>query len=273
MPDLDFYLKERVKYDVPGMERAVVTKDLVYKNEARTRFNFVADVYRPPEPEGSAPPPAVILVHGEWPPDILPHSKNLGSYVSWGQIIAASGLAAVNFNHRTTERLTKAAAATADIDDLIAYLRSHADVLSIDGDRLCLWSFSAGVPLGMRAAMLPGSDYVRCIVACYGPLDLQRSRASFPAVVSDKTLRDLSALHYLTTTAAQLSPIFVAKGGLDTPRLNESIDRFVEEARSRGIPLEVMEHLQGRHGFDVLDDDARTREIIKRTLDFVKEHI
>jgi acetyl esterase/lipase len=273
MPDLEYYMKERVKYELPGMERASVLKDLVYKREAHTRFSFVADLYRPPEGQAGEPLPAVILVHGEWPPDILPHSKNLGSYVSWGQIIAASGLAAVNFNHRTTERLTKAASASADIDDLIAYVRSHAGELSIDPDRLCIWSFSAGVPLGMRAAMLPGRDYVRCIVAYYGALDLQRARASFPAEVPDKTLRELSALHHLTTAAGHLPPIFIAKAGLDSPRLNASLDRFVEEAESRGIPFELMEHTQGQHGFDVLDDDDRTREIIRRTLDFIKEHI
>jgi hypothetical protein len=32
----------------------------------------------------------------------------------------------------------------------------------------------------------------------------------------------------------------------------------------------MLEHAQGRHGFDVLNEDDRSREIIRRTLEFVK---
>ena len=31
-----------------------------------------------------------------------------------------------------------------------------------------------------------------------------------------------------------------------------------------------MTHPQGRHGFDILDDDARSRAIIRRTLEFLR---
>jgi hypothetical protein len=34
-----------------------------------------------------------------------------------------------------------------------------------------------------------------------------------------------------------------------------------------------MNHPTGRHGFDILDDDARSREIIARTLDFLKARL
>jgi hypothetical protein len=35
----------------------------------------------------------------------------------------------------------------------------------------------------------------------------------------------------------------------------------------------VMNHPTGLHGFDLLNDDARSREIIRATLEFVKTHL
>jgi acetyl esterase/lipase len=47
----------------------------------------------------------------------------------------------------------------------------------------------------------------------------------------------------------------------------------VEEARRLGARVELLEHPEGRHGFDTLNDDDRSREIIRRTLDFVRENV
>ena len=55
-------------------------------------------------------------------------------------------------------------------------------------------------------------------------------------------------------------------------RLNTALDRFVREALNRKANLDLSNHANGQHGFDVLDDNARTREIIKRTIEFVKAH-
>ena len=35
----------------------------------------------------------------------------------------------------------------------------------------------------------------------------------------------------------------------------------------------ALNHPAGRHGFDILDDDARSREIVARTFDFLKAHL
>jgi acetyl esterase/lipase len=255
------------------MESVRVRKDLVYKTDPGSDFRFVMDLYNPEDAGSGAPLPAVVLVHGEWSPEILPHSKDLGSYVSWGQLLAASGLVAVNFNHRTTQRFIRAAEAACDVDDLLEYVRGNEQELGIDRDRLCIWAFSAGVPVGMRSAMHGERDYVRCIVAYYGPMDIRPARKSLPHEVSDETLRDFSAAHYLESKPQALPPILIARAGLDNPRINESIDRFVKDAAARGVSVEMMDHPRGQHGFDVLDDDDRTRVIVQRTLEFVKDHI
>ena len=70
-----------------------------------------------------------------------------------------------------------------------------------------------------------------------------------------------------------MPPVLVARAGLDHPSLNATIDRFIAAALARNAPLEAMNHPDGRHGFDILDDDPRTREIAARTIEFLRTHL
>ena len=274
MPDLDEMLKKRIVYSIPKMEQVQVQKNISYKTVDDTDLKM--DVYYPHDLQSNSRRPAVILVHGEGvDPAILKDAKDWGVFVSFGQLIAASGLIAIPFNHRSTEDLTRYEAAS-DVDDLITYVRDHAESLHIDKEHLCLWAISAGVPTGMRAAMREPHPFIRCIVAYYGPMDLQHVREFFeffPSEVTDETLREFSAISHLEKNSSDIPPMFIAKAGLDHPFFNESIDRFVMEASSKNVPITFMNHPTGHHAFDMLDDNARSREIIRNTLEFIKEHL
>lgn len=275
MLDLNTLYQERVVYSVPDMAGVGVRLDMVYRTLPDGR-ELALDAYYPagfrPGEAGGERLPAVVLVHGEWPPHIIRHSKDLGVYVTWGQLLASSGVAAVNFNHRATERMTRADDAAGDVANLIAYVRFNAEELGIDENRLCVWAFSAGVPLGMWAAMRGAPEHVRAIVAYYGAMDLEPVSGVLEDVPGE-TVREFSALTYLREYGDRLPPTFIAKAGRDNPLLNESIDRYVAEARRLGASVELQEHLEGRHGFDTLNDDDRSREIIRRTLGFVAENV
>jgi dienelactone hydrolase len=67
--------------------------------------------------------------------------------------------------------------------------------------------------------------------------------------------------------------MLVVRAGRDHPLLNQSIDVFVAEALSQNAPIEVINYPEGRHGFDVLDATARTRQIIQRTFAFLHQHL
>ena len=274
MPDLEEMINKRVVYTLPGMEQIQVHKNITYKTVDGTDLKM--DVYYPTDLQANSHRPAVILVHGEGvDPAVLKDAKDWEVFVSFGQLIAASGLIAVTFNHRSTEDLTRYEAAN-DVDDLITYIRDQAESLHIDKEHLCLWAISAGVPTGLRAAMHEPHPFLRCIVAYYGPMDLRQVRKffeSFPSEVTDETLREFSAISYLEKNSSEIPPMFIAKAGLDYPFLNESIDRFVMEASSKNVPITFMNHPTGHHSFDLLDDDARSREIIRNTLEFINEHL
>jgi dienelactone hydrolase len=62
----------------------------------------------------------------------------------------------------------------------------------------------------------------------------------------------------------------ITRAGLDSPELNATIDSFIKEASAKNVTLDFMTHPGGHHAFDVLDDVARSREIMKRTLEFLK---
>jgi len=84
--------------------------------------------------------------------------------------------------------------------------------------------------------------------------------------------RWLSAQESADPTYGKIAPILIARAGLDNPVLNGGVDRFVQEALSKNASLDLCNHPTGHHGFDILDDNDRSREIIKRTIEFIRTH-
>lgn len=64
-----------------------------------------------------------------------------------------------------------------------------------------------------------------------------------------------------------------ARAGQDHPATNQAIASFLAAALEHGVAVDFYNHPQGRHGFDVLDDDPRSREIVRRALAFVARHL
>lgn len=85
-------------------------------------------------------------------------------------------------------------------------------------------------------------------------------------------LREFSPLYYLDKNRKNVPPMFIARAGLDDADSNESTDRFIQAALSNNLTIDSMNHPQGHHGFDVDDDNDRSREIIKRAVEFIKAH-
>ncbi|MFL6208689.1 MAG: hypothetical protein ACJ74W_07535 [Pyrinomonadaceae bacterium] len=66
--------------------------------------------------------------------------------------------------------------------------------------------------------------------------------------------------------------IFIARAGLDDADFNAGLDRFVQVALRKNLTLDLANHATGHHGFDVEDNNDRSREIIKQTVAFSKTH-
>jgi acetyl esterase/lipase len=268
-PWIKEFAHKRIVYSVPGMARVKVAKNLVYKRVAGEELKM--DVYSPPGTARRVRRPAVVFIHGgRVPPNLLTTPKEWGAYVSFGELVAASGFVAVTFNHRfyTWNSLPDS---QSDALDLIAHIRSNAASLGIDKDRIIVWTVSAG-SLFLSHILRDAPPYIRSIVAYYPQLDLQDQRKAAPASVSDETLREFSPIYHLGKITKKLPPIFIAKAGLDDVALNSGIDRFVGLAFQKQLTFSQLDHPKGQHGFDIEDDNDRSREIIKATIDFIKAH-
>ena len=256
---------QRIVYSIPEMKRVRARRNLIYKRVGGEELKL--DVY-PPVSRRVRRRPAVIFIHGgRIPRNLLTTPKDWGAFVSLGQLVAASGFVGITFNHRfyAWESL---ADSQSDVMDLIAYVRQHATELGIDRDRIVLWSVSAG-GIFLSQPLRDRPPYIKCLVGYYSELDLQGQRQSAPPSMTDETLREFSPVYHLSKADKGIPPIFLARAGLDDAALNAGIDRFVEMALKKNLTLDLLNHPGGHHGFDVEDNDERSREIIKRTIEFI----
>lgn len=253
-------------YAIPGMERAAVQHDIVYRTTDAGPLTL--DCYRPADAEAGARLPAVVIVEGYNDAGFARvfgcRFKDMGMVVSWAQLIAASGITAIASTNREPAD---------DLDSLLHHLRDHAEALGIDGDRIGLWGCSGNVPLALSALMQPERAFVKCAALLYGyMLDLDGATGVAEAA---RTFR------FTNPNAGQSVedlpeglPLFLARAGQEQfPGLNDSIDRFFAKALTLNRPITLVNHAAGPHSFDLLDDSDTSRQIIRQVLSFLQSRL
>ena len=240
-----------VLYDLPGTADVTVVPGVVYRTA--TDGPLVLDLYYPP---GDEPRPAVVIAAGfsdlGFARVVGCRFKDMGSSVSWARLIAASGLVAVTYTNR--EPLS-------DLEAVLAYVRSNAASLRIDGDRIALWASSGNGPAALSAVM---SAPLSCAVLCYPyTLDVPPAAAKVGFATTPRPVEDLPPV-----------PLFIARAGRDEmPALNESLDRFIAAALARNLPITVVNQPEAPHAFDLYVDGDGTRSVVRQILEFLKSHL
>jgi hypothetical protein len=260
-PSPNEIVKKQIVYQVPGMDAVAVRRDIEYQP------GLALDLYSPPGLEAGERRPAVVFVTGYPDPGFVARLgsrlKDMGQYTSWGRLLAASGLIAVTYSNREP----------GDLYALLRYLRENAAALGIDAERLGLWAGSGNVPMALSALMQEPPGSFRCAVLCYG------------------FMLDLGGATHVAEAAAQIGfanpcagravgdlppglPLFIARAGRDQmPRLNDSIDRFAAEALAKNLPLTLANHAAAAHAFDLFEDSAASREVIRQEVAFLAFHL
>jgi BD-FAE protein len=245
MPDpVDIFRKPLVLQ--PPASEVEIRRDIVYRED------LLADFYLPPRRERR---PVVIFIHGgpaPRPSDAAAlKPKDWRIFQDYGRLLASSGFVAVTFNYRfLADEIDRA---TTDVEVLIEFVRSQ-----IDADQLFLWAFSGG---GLFLTTGFERQNVRGLIGYYAVLD----------VATPELRSRLSPIERLKKNGC-MAPIFLARAGMDQQLLNEAMQQFIDEALRRNVEIELMNHPAGAHGFDILNEDDRSRAIIRRTIEFIREH-
>jgi acetyl esterase/lipase len=122
---MDDRASRRVVYQIPGMDEAQVRAGITYKTVEDGDLKL--DVYLPADLPPGGQRPAVLFTHGEpWTTEAVRfNAQATGQYISWGELVAASGWIGVPFEHRNSRACTALPEVASDIDDLIAFVRTQ----------------------------------------------------------------------------------------------------------------------------------------------------
>jgi acetyl esterase/lipase len=190
--------------------------------------------------------------------------KEMGSYISWARLAAASGLVAITYTTRDP---------ASDVDDLLRYVRENASALGIAENRLGVWACSGNVPNALSVLTKEGAEHLRCAVMCYGYMpDFERGAVTAEAAMKWGFVNP--GADKIFTALPQQMPLFIVRAGQDEmPRLNETIDHFVGQALSHNLPITLVNHAAAPHAFDLFHDSETSREIIRQILTFMQVHL
>jgi dienelactone hydrolase len=208
------------------------------------------DLYLPDDI--ARPRPAILFVHGgPLPAEVRPAPRDWPVFQGYGSLAGARGAVGAVVGHRLHSPDAYPTAAD-DVEAAVELLRRDPRV---DGERLALWFFSGG---GLLAA-----DWLREPPAWLRVLGLSYPLlAAFPGWPVSERFDPIEAL-----TGAGDLPIVLTRVGREKPEIAETVRQFVETASK--ARLEIVDVPDGRHSFDVLDDDDASRVAISRAADLV----
>ena len=264
VPSSDIFTR-RVCLQLDGMDTVAVQRDIAYGAADRgLRF----DAYYPPHETSDGRWPAVIIAAG-YPetrePRATPLSyKQIGWTVSMCQLIAVSGMVAIAYTNREP---------AADLARLIEHIHESAASLRIDPARIGIMAVSGNVPTALTTVMQDASRPPACAVFGYGCLlDLDGATD-----VADTARQFGFANPGAGRTFAELRrdvPLLIGRAGRDQfPAMNASIDRFIRQGLIENLPMTIVNHAEGAHAFDLFEDTRASRDIVRQTLQFLRQHL
>jgi len=245
--------KKKVVYTLPGMD-ALEVRDLAYRSTNGT--DLAMQIYYPARPAGTRAPVVAIAMGF---PDPEAGIRNFGPFTSWARLIAASDMAAVLYG---------STAPADDVHALLQHLRANAGDLDLDAARIGLFAASGSGAVALSASMR--DPQLRCAaLLCPYTMDLDGATAvadmgreyGFVDACAGKTVDDLPA---------GVPMLFVRAGEDWGPGLNDALDKVIGRSLARNLPLTVVNHATGAHGFDLDEDTVLSRAIVQQVLTFLQ---
>lgn len=254
----------RAVLTLPGMEEVGIRRGVTYRSGEDGEYGM--DVYLPPEGAGDGPFPAVIFVMGYSDVGLIELMgfgvKDMASYVSWGQLVARSGIVGITYS---------CAAPPRDAEAVLRYVRGNAEELEVDPARIGIWAASGNGPTALSLLMSPEARLRFAVMCNTYMLDLDGDSTvaemsagiGFAAPNAGRSLDDLPA-----------TPMFVVRSGRDeVPGLNGTLDRFIASAIRLNRPIRFVNLPEAPHSFDTSHDENESREVIRQILAFMRSSV
>jgi hypothetical protein len=264
VPPSDIFTR-RVCLQLEGMDVVSVRRDVAC---GPTDRRLRADIYYPSDESDHGRWPAVIIVAG-YPAAMEPRPtplsyKEIGWTVSMCQLIARSGMVAIAYANRDP---------VTDLPTLFEHVDEYAESLKVDPARVGVLAVSGNVPTALASLMQDAGRTPACAVFGYGCLlDLDGATD-----VADAARQFGFANPGAGRTVADLRrdvPLLITRAGRDQfPGMNASIDSFIRQGLKENLPITFVNHAEGPHAFDLFDDSRTTRDILRQTLRFLRQHL
>ena len=264
------------------MEKTVQIKDdlVIGKNGDQ---DLAGDLFLPPE--GTENGAAIVFVHGGgW------REGDKSQLRGYGILLARHGFVCLC----TAYRLSHEALWPAQIQDVkcaIRYMRTHADDLKIDPNRIGVSGNSAGGHLSLMAGLsVYESDFegktgnnevnskVKAICAIYPPAQIRKFDNTDPIIDAYKALmgkdarqEDYDKASPLLQIQADFPPTMLIHGSADSVvNLADSTDLY-KKLTEKGVPSELHIYSEEEHAFDSQSGYGRTVAELQNL--FFKKHL
>lgn len=222
-----------IAYDYIGAEELTIKKDITYCIVNNKVQSF--DIYYPKDfiPFRSK---AVLFVNGGGPID--KNYKSYPCYTSWGELSALNNIVGITFNWRSGKN--------EDINAMINYINTHTNELGISLQELTVFPLCRAV-----------SNTINCVLEYP---DIKKVVLYYGKVSINTKVKKCTGMKFL-----------IALGSKDKKYSAECNKWFIEQAKENSYQADILIHPYGVHGFDYANRDKYTKEIIERTLDFIKQ--
>lgn len=241
--------KKRLVYQVESMNS-------IRSSKVKYRDTLKADIYLPIMKVGTKEFPCVIFVSGF----ASINFTNVQLYSDWAKLMAANGIIGVVYETNSPSD---------DFDRLNDYLTANAKFLHLDKDKIGIWSCSGNSLLAINKVNESGR--FKCHSIYYGLAITTESRY----------LKDVEQLSKTNGFAYEVSkeytsttPTLIVRAGRDNwTIILDSIDEFIKLLLTKNIPFEFINYSEGPHSFDMLDDNATSKQIIVKTVEFFQREL
>ena len=191
------------------------------------------DLFRPAKQSNGERLPVLVIFNGYGISMMRTSAQSQG----WAEAAAAHGLCAI------TMEATQGHVAE-DLDSLTGYLERHAADFGIDAEQIAVIAWSGNVSTGLETVEKPSRRAIKAAVMYYGSGPVERVRLDLP--------------------------VLFVRAGLDQPDANHNLDLAISAGLTANAPWSILNYPAGHHGFDVVDNDDASREIVEETFRFLR---